>query len=257
MAEIKWIKLYIDIWNNRKIKQIEKLPDGDAILVIWLKILTLAGNVNDGGLVYFTQDIPFTDQMLATEFGKPLATIQMALKVFEQFGMIEVVNDIICVSNWEKYQAIEGMEKVKEQNRIRQKRWYDNQKQIPNVIPNVSLTLPNATDIDIEKDKEIRNKEYKKKRFAPPTLEEVISYFTEKQLKGDPQKFYDYYSVADWHDSKGNPIKSWKQKALAVWDKPSTGNAAPNRPTFTAKEEMTTDEVDLEQLREKMFNGKH
>lgn len=249
MAEIKWIKIYIDIWNNRKIKQIETLPDGDAILVIWLKILTLAGSVNDGGMVYFTQDIPYTDQMLATEFGKPIATIQMALRVFEQFGMIEVINDIIYVSNWEKYQAIEGMEKVREQNRIRKQRQRERESLLIEEC-HVTVTGCHATDIDKEEDKEIRNKEYKKKRFTPPTLEEVISYFNEKKIGGDPNKFYEYYSVANWHDSKGNPVKNWKQKALAVWDKKD------EKPSLDVKMTGTDDDiedVDIDSIRDSLF----
>lgn len=249
MAEIKWIKIYIDIWNNRKIKQIETLPDGDAILVIWLKILTLAGSVNDGGMVYFTQDIPYTDQMLATEFGKPIATIQMALRVFEQFGMIEIINDIIYVSNWEKYQAIEGMEKVREQNRIRKQRQRDREKMLVEKCP-VTVTVCHATDKEKEEDKEKRKKDYKRKTFSPPTLEEVITYFDVKKISGDPQKFYEYYSVADWHDSKGNPVKNWKQKALAVWDKKD------EKPSFDVKMTGSDDDiedVDIDSIRDSLF----
>lgn len=119
MTEVKWIKLFVDIWDNRKIRQIETLPDGDTVLVIWLKLLTLAGNINDGGLVYFTHDIPYTDTMLAAQFKRPLNTIQMALDVFQRFGMIEIVNDMMLVTNWEKYQSLEKMEIIREQNRIR------------------------------------------------------------------------------------------------------------------------------------------
>lgn len=150
MSEVKWIKLATDIFDNRKIKQIEKMPDGDAIIVIWLKLLILAGDVNDGGAVYFTRDIPYTDQLLATQFDRPLAVVQFALKTFERFNMIQIVDDLILVSNWEKYQNVESLERIREQNRLRQKRWYDKQKE----LPNVSLTLPNGTDKDIDKEKE-------------------------------------------------------------------------------------------------------
>lgn len=119
MAEVKWIKIATDIFDNQKIKVIESMPEGDAIIVIWFKILMLAGNVNDGGNVYFTKDIPYTEQMLSTVFNRPLTTIQLALNTFEKFGMIEIVDDIIQVSNWEKYQNVNGLDKIREQNRIR------------------------------------------------------------------------------------------------------------------------------------------
>ena len=110
MSDIKWIKIVTDVFDNRKIKQIESMPECDAIIVIWFKILCLAGKINDGGLVYFSNDIPYTEQLLATEFNKPLSVIQLALNVFVKFGMIEIADDIIRVSNWEKYQNVEGIE---------------------------------------------------------------------------------------------------------------------------------------------------
>lgn len=158
MSEVKWIKLSTSIFDNRKIRQIEKMPEGDALIVIWLKLLILAGNVNDGGLVYFTKEIPYTDQLLATQFDRPLSVIQLAISTFLKFEMIDVVDDLICISNWEKYQNVERLEQIREQNRLRQKRWYDSHKLLSDAKPNVSLTknltLPNATDIEVDKEKD-------------------------------------------------------------------------------------------------------
>ena len=46
MADIKWIKITTDMFDDEKIKVIEAMPDRDAILIIWIKLLTLAGKVN-------------------------------------------------------------------------------------------------------------------------------------------------------------------------------------------------------------------
>ena len=156
MADIKWIKIVTDMFDNRKIRQIECLPDGDSIIVIWMKLLCLAGQTNDNGMVYFTKDIPYTEQMLSQQFNRPLTTIQMALKTFEQFGMVELVDNILHISNWEKYQNIEGMEKIREQTRKRVAKHRANQKLLEsNVTCNVTVTQSNATDKDIDKDKDI------------------------------------------------------------------------------------------------------
>lgn len=128
MAEVKWIKMATNIWDNRKIVQIESLPDGDTIIVIWLKLLCLAGTTNDSGMVYFTKEIPYTEQMLSTLFNRPLATIQFALKVFQEFEMISIIDDFLQISNWKKYQNIEGMDKIREQNRIRKQKQRERQK---------------------------------------------------------------------------------------------------------------------------------
>ena len=226
MSEIKWIKLQTDIFDNRKIKQLERLPDGDTLIVIWLKILVLAGSVNDGGLVYFTQDIPYTDQLLATEFNRPLSTVQFALRTFQQFGMIEIVNDLIHVSNWERYQNIEGLEKVREQNRIRAKRWYDKQKALTdsNVSSNVILTQSNATDKELDKEKE-KESDKKNKRFVAPTVEEVRVYCQERGNSVDAQRFVDYYGANGWKVGK-NPMKDWKA-AVRTWE--NNGYDAPKK----------------------------
>ena len=152
MSEVKWIKIATDIFNNKKIRLIESMPDGDAIIVIWFKILMLAGNTNEGGYIYFTKDIPYTEQMLSTLFGRPLATVRLALKTFQEFKMIDLVDDIIHVSNWEKYQNVEGMERIREQTRARVARYRENKRLECNVTSNATVTHGNAIDIDIDKD---------------------------------------------------------------------------------------------------------
>jgi len=221
MAEIKWIKLDISIFDNRKIKQIKSLPDGDSIILIWLQLMCLAGNVNDCGKVYLTEEIPYTEQMLATAFNEPLSTVQMALKVFEQFRMIDVIDDIIYISNWEKYQSVEGMEKVREQTRKRVATYREKQRLLGSVISNVTVTQGNAIDKDkdIEEEKEIKKEIRKKpKGFTAPALEEVKAYCEEKGLSVDPKAFLDYFTESNWIDSKGNKVRNWKQKLL-TWQK--------------------------------------
>ena len=215
MAEVKWIKLDNDIFNNRKIRQIEKMPDGDSIIVIWLKILTLAGHVNDGGFIYLTKDIPYTDQLLATEFDRPLATVQMALEVFRRFGMVDLHSNILHVSNWEEYQNIEGMERIREQNRIRKQNQREREKQAL-LESHVMSRDSHATDIDKERDIEI-DKESKRKRFSPPTLEEVKAYCQERGNNIDPQRFIDYNEARGWVLSNGRKMADWKA-TIRTWE---------------------------------------
>lgn len=229
MAQIQWIKLDVSIFDNRKIKQIKSLPDGNSLIVIWLQLMCLAGNVNDYGKIYLTDEIPYTEQMLATAFNEPLSTIQMALSIFQKFNMIEIVDDIIYISNWEKYQSVEGMEKVREQTRKRVANYRERQKLICNVTGNVTETDGNAIDIDIEEDidkekdnTKVLSKKKSQKRFVAPSLEEIEEYVTEKGLNVNAKRFYDYFTEMNWIDSQGKPVKNWKGKIL-TWD--SHGNS--------------------------------
>lgn len=141
MGEVKWIKVSTDMFNNnRKIKQIELMPEGDAILVIWLKLLLLAGNINDGGAIYLTPEIPYTDEMLANELRKPLTTVRLALSVFERYGMIEIVDDILMLSSWEKYQNTDRLAEIRAKDRERKRL---KKEQAKSALPKP----PNSTEI--------------------------------------------------------------------------------------------------------------
>ena len=157
MSEIKWIKITTDIFDDEKICLIDALPDHDAILVIWFKILALAGKHNRNGLLMMSDKVHYTDEMLATIFRRPLNTVRMALGIFEQFGMVEIIDGVITLPNWEKHQNIDGMEKIKEQTRNRVARHREKQKNLAlgNVTCNVTVTQSNALEEEGDKNKNI------------------------------------------------------------------------------------------------------
>lgn len=168
MADVKWIKIAVDMFDNRKIKQIGSMPEGDSLLLMWVQLLCLAGNVNDGGFIYLTKEIPYTDEMLATQFNKPISTVRLALKTFEQFGMIEIINNMIFLSSWEKYQSTDRLATIREKDRERKRRKREAEKLLPQnstEIPRISMDVPRIDiegDIDIDKDKN-KNKNIPKK----------------------------------------------------------------------------------------------
>ena len=125
MAGISWIKLSVNIFDDEKIKLIKSMPEGDAIILIWIQLLCLAGKTNDNGAVYIGQHMNYTDEMISTICNQPLNTVRIALKAFEEFEMINLGEDgLISISNWEKHQNIEGMERVKTGNAERQQLYY-------------------------------------------------------------------------------------------------------------------------------------
>ena len=100
MADIKWIKITTDIFDDEKILLIESLPDSYAIIVCWFKLLCFAGKMNNSGVFTMNNQIAYTDKMLATIFRMKEATVTMALKTFERFGMIEIIDGVITIPNW-------------------------------------------------------------------------------------------------------------------------------------------------------------
>lgn len=169
MADVKWIKIAVDMFDNRKIKQIGSMPEGDSLLLIWVQLLCLAGNVNDGGFIYLTKEIPYTEEMLATQFNKPISTVRLALKTFEQFGMIEIVNNMIFLSSWEKYQSTDRLATIREKDRERKRRKREAEKLLPQnsmECPRTSMDVPRLDiegDIDKDKNKSISKKSLRHK----------------------------------------------------------------------------------------------
>lgn len=258
MADVKWIKIVTDIFDNRKIRQIEKMPEGDSIIVIWMKLLCLAADTNDKGYVYFTEEIPYTEQMLATQFDRPLSTVQLALRTFQSFKMIDIINDIIHVSSWERYQNADGLEKIRAQTRKRVAEHRARVKALGcNVTGNVTETHGNAIDIDkdididIDKDidKEKDNKaipisddigidsvsdethspEKKPKKKDKPVKHKYGEYnnvlLTDEELSKLKTKFPDWENRIEklslYIESKGAKYKSHYATILA-WDRRDT-----------------------------------
>lgn len=120
MPDITWIKVSIGLFDDEKIKILESMPEKDTLLVIWIKLLIQAGKSNAGGYVRLQDTIPFTDEMLAAIFNRPLNTVRLALGIFQKFGMIQIEQtDGIFITNWAKYQNIETLDRVRELTRIR------------------------------------------------------------------------------------------------------------------------------------------
>lgn len=220
MADVKWIKITTDIFDDEKIKIIDTMPARDEILVIWFKLLALTGKTNQNGMLFMNNRIPYTQEMLAAVFNRELNVVKLSLDIFRKFGMIEIEeNEVICISNWEKHQNIDGLEKIRMQTNERVKKVREKKKQLLlsdcNATCNVTVTHGNATDIELELEKE--NKENKKSnRFTPPTIEEVSKYCLERNNGINPQKFIDYNQSKGWVVGK-TTMKDWKA-AIRTWE---------------------------------------
>ena len=156
MADVKWIKITTDIFDDEKILLIEGLPDSYAIITVWFKLLCLAGKQNNNG-VFMMGRIPYTNQMLATIFRMKETTVSMALDVFSNFGMVEIVEGVITIPNWKKHQTLDAYEKKKERDRLYQAERRAAQRALIEKSSDTSsyvASLEEEKEEDEEKDKE-------------------------------------------------------------------------------------------------------
>lgn len=128
MKDVKWIKLYTSFPNNRKIKQLMKLPNGPVFVCVWVFLICLAGDTNENGSLRFTDELPYTDEMLADQFDLPIKVVRQALQLFVKFEMLEIIDDAYQLRNWKKYQAADRLERIKEQDKDRAKAYRERKK---------------------------------------------------------------------------------------------------------------------------------
>ncbi|WP_353937770.1 phage replisome organizer N-terminal domain-containing protein [uncultured Acidaminococcus sp.] len=141
---MKWIKLATNIFDQGKIKLIEKMPAGDTILVIWLKILTLCGKECQDGTLRISSEIPYSADMLAAIFGRDQSIVNLALETFQKLRMIEIIDGVYCLPNWGKYQTPDKYELTRAKDRKRLQEWRKKQTK-KDEIPQNETTSENET----------------------------------------------------------------------------------------------------------------
>ena len=212
MAEVKWVKLTTDMFDNRKIKHLRKLPEGNNIVLIWVMLLTMAGRCNSGGMIFLTENIPYTPKMLADELGFEENTVILALQVLEQLDMIVTDNGFFAIAGWEEYQNADRLAEIREYNRLAQQKSRAKKKLLKDVNDK-SMTSQRCHDTDVEVDKEQRDIDkdfFTTTTDEAPTLSEVYLYFKDfvEDAINEAEKFHAYNANKGW-----SCLPDWKATA--------------------------------------------
>jgi predicted phage replisome organizer len=201
MADVKWIKITTDIFDDEKILLIESLPDAYAIITVWFKLLCLAGKMNNSGVFMMNNRVAYTDKMLATIFRMKESTVQLALQTFVQFGMIEIIDGVITIPNWNKHQSLDAYEKKKQRDRIYQAERRAAQKALVAESSDTSAEYKATQSADVavsDKDKE-EDKEKDKKKTKEQKKEPKI-------FSDDPELNQAILSFIDFRKSIKKPM---------------------------------------------------
>jgi predicted phage replisome organizer len=203
MSDIKWIKICTDIFDDEKILLIEGMPEADSIIVIWFKLLCLAGKQNNSGVFMLNDRIPYTDKMLATIFRRKESTVTMALRTFEDFGMIEIVDGAITIPKWGKHQSLDKIEKTNERQREYMREYRKKQKLLAcgaalddgecKTNGNANCNTNGNTNVSCaeeekEKEKDSEGEKKKKRKSSPSVTDEIATELMEPMNISDPVK---------------------------------------------------------------------
>ena len=152
MADLQWLKLSTNFFDNNKIKLLESERDGDTLIRVWIQLLTIAMKCNYQGRLSITEDKPMTVDEFSKIMGKSKKKITKCLEKFEELKMIIIEDNFYKIKNWSKYQSADKLEEIRLQNRLRQQKYRENMKS-EKEKSNVTVTQRNTKE-----EKKIRNK---------------------------------------------------------------------------------------------------
>lgn len=142
MSQVEWIKIKTDMFDHKKIKFIRNnIPEGNDICLIWVMLLCLSGKTNNHGQLLLTDNIPYNDETLSSEFNFPVNTIRLAIETFKKLDMVELIDTTISITGWYEHQSADKLDRIQQQNRERQRRFKNKQKLIGNVTDNVTYNV--------------------------------------------------------------------------------------------------------------------
>lgn len=164
-SDVKWIKMMVGMFDGMSFKKIKRAKIGgesfrDKLTAVWFELMDFAGKCNHDGAFVSPAEIPFTDiSDIAIMIDRDEEELKLCMAFFVKEGMVTVIDDVYSLSNWAEYQNKEGLDKIREQTRIRVAKHRENKKLLcGNVTCNVTETQSNALDKDKERDKELDNK---------------------------------------------------------------------------------------------------
>ena len=220
MAEVKWVKLTTDMFDNRKIKHLRKLPEGNNIVLIWVMLLTMAGRCNSGGMIFLTENIPYTPKMLADELDFEENTVVLALKVLEQLDMIVTDNGFFSIAGWEEYQNSDKLAEMRAKDRDRKRIKRAQAKTLLEVSTDVRGQSADCPHIEEEREEEkeeefhsiVLARQEHKRMVLGGTLGQGVVMLSEEQMNDlleqlSLDEFDKYVSIVADNELKGHHYK--------------------------------------------------
>jgi predicted phage replisome organizer len=160
MYEIQWFKVESNIFSNRKIQIILKLPEGDTYFRVWMQLISLAVESNNEGRLEIGENNPMTIENFSKIMGKSKKKVQRIIEEFVKLEMLVKEEETFLIKNWNKYQSIEKYEKYQRQNRERQRKYREklkSEKEKGNVIQMLgNAEEKNKKDLEAIKEENIR-----------------------------------------------------------------------------------------------------
>lgn len=168
---VRWIKVNVGMYDDEKMKILDSMENSDGVNCLWVKLLIQAAKTNAKGRIFLSEDTPYTNEMLSVIFSRPIELVKFSLKVLSDLKMITVdERNFITIVNWEKHQNVEGMERIREQNRKRAEKFREKNKaqdalnsEADNEEKNSNVTVTEQNKRETENKNKKKNKKENKR----------------------------------------------------------------------------------------------
>lgn len=235
-----WLKLPDNFFDDKSIKKLRRIAGGDTYTVIYLKMLLKS--LKENGRIYYDGIEESVAEEIALDLDEDPDNVMVTLNFLKRYGLLEESGDDVMLTQLPEMVGSE----TDTARRVRKSREKAKLLQCNTAETNcyTEIEIEKREDIEIEGDKKA-----KRKRFVPPTLEEVTAYCKERKNNVDPQHWHDYYSSNGWKVGK-NPMKDWKS-AVRTWERNGYSNSPPKQQsragaTFRDFEQRSYDYDDLQ-----------
>ena len=172
-------------------------------------------------------DDGFCNQVSISMF-KAHASVQDLQALLEKRYIYQFDNGVIVIKHWRMANALrkdrytptafkEELSKLKLKENGSYTWLPDGCQTVATCLPQDSIDKSRVEKNRLDKDNTLSDDSVreKRKRFVPPTIEEVQSYCSENKYEVDPIRFVDYYTANGWMVGK-NHMKDWKA-AVRTW----------------------------------------
>lgn len=114
MNEVFWVRLFCAEFDDPRWLAIEQMPDADAVQIIYVRMLMLAGRCNAGGLLLLHESLPYDVTTLSAVLRRTVPVVQFALATLERFKFIEVMDRVIAITAWDQLQPTDELARLAE-----------------------------------------------------------------------------------------------------------------------------------------------
>lgn len=202
-----YLKLKDNFFDSEEIIILQNMPDGylysDILFKMYLRSL------KNEGLLMFNNFIPYDANILSQIVRHSVGVVEKAIRLFQQLNLIEIMdNGAIYMLNIQNYIGNSSTEADRQ-------REYQNRIKAASIVPckksnkETYMETTPEKEIELEIKKEIELEKEKRKRFIPPSREEIETFTNENQCHIDIDQFLDYYNSNGWKVGK-NKMSDWK-----------------------------------------------